>query len=91
MPEISISTKALEEEIKQLKTLKNDFSKDDISCPEIVGGGQAVGELETIANLYKKLNADMVELLSNTISFMENVKNSYISSDSKAASSISEK
>lgn len=89
MAEISISTQSLEDEIGKLQTLKTNCAGFDVAFPDIVGGGQTVAELEEIANLYKKLNTDMVDLISNTISFMENVKNSYLSSDSKAASSIS--
>lgn len=41
--------------------------------------------------MYKALNVGFEKLISNTIMFMQNVRDSYISSDEKAAKNISNK
>lgn len=88
MAEITVKTKALEDAISQLKTLKDTCLNHDTKSPSTVGGGLTVNELESMADLYKSINTHFLELVANTISFMENVEASYISSDQKAASSM---
>lgn len=89
MAEIKIKINALNDSITELKNLKSTCQEWDTLSPEIVGGGQTVGELESIAKLYKSLNTHFIDLVSNTISFMENVKSSYEESDQNAATKIS--
>ena len=89
MAEIKIKINALNDSITELKNLKTACQDWDTTCPETVGGGQTVNELESMGTLYKNLNTHFINLVSNTISFMENVKTSYEESDNKAARSIS--
>lgn len=89
MAEIKISINALDDAITKLKSLKESCSSFDTKFPDIIGGGSTVNELENIANTYKNMNTDFLTLISNTISFMENVKSSYVTSDAKAAAGIS--
>lgn len=89
MAEIKVKINALNDSISELKNLKTTCQDWDATSPEIVGGGQTVGELESIATLYKSLNSHFIDLVSNTISFMENVKSSYEESDQSAATKIS--
>lgn len=89
MAEIKIKINALNDSISELKNLKTACQDWDVTSPEMVGGGQTVGELESIATLYKSLNSNFIDLVSNTISFMENVKSSYEESDQNAATKIS--
>lgn len=89
MAEIKIKVDALNDSITELKKLKSTCQDWDTTSPEIVGGGQTVSELESIAALYKSLNTHFIDLVLNTISFMENIKTSYESSDQKAATKIS--
>lgn len=56
--------------------------------PVTIGGGKTVNELEDIANVYKTLICSCGELISNTILFFQNVKDSYVSSDINAAQGI---
>lgn len=89
MAEIKIKIHALNDSISDLKNLRTQCQETKIVCPKTVGGGKTVNELESIGELYKSLNNHFINLISNTISFMENVKASYESSDKKAASKIS--
>ena len=52
--------------------------------PSTVGGGKIVNELEDMVDVYKALDHDFAVLISNTISFLQNVKSSYMESDAKA-------
>ena len=52
--------------------------------PSTVGGGKIVNELEDMVDVYKALDHDFAVLISNTISFLQNVKSSYMESDTKA-------
>ena len=52
--------------------------------PSTVGGGKIVNELEDTVDVYKALDHDFAVLISNTISFLQNVKSSYMESDAKA-------
>lgn len=46
--------------------------------------GKIVNELEDMVDVYKALDHDFAVLISNTISFLQNVKSSYMESDAKA-------
>lgn len=89
MSEISVKIAALEEAITNLNNLKQTCADMDTTSPETVGGGSTVSELENIAALYKSLNIHFGDLISNTALFMQNVKDSYQASDSKAAQKLS--
>jgi uncharacterized protein Yka (UPF0111/DUF47 family) len=89
MKEINISIEALEKEIDSLRRLQSSSIVFRLGPQNLVSGGKTVGELEKIADMYKTLNDDFTTLISNTIAFMENVKNSYMSNDANAASAIS--
>jgi len=89
--EIKIKIDALESKIKELQTLQRRISSNVTTCPKVVGGGSSVNELEKIANTYKTLNSSMLLLVMNTISFMDNLKESYVGSDKKASNKISAK
>lgn len=100
MAEIKINIDELESSIERLQqiaclcdgktTVRGGNFAFNASSPEIVGGGKTVGEIEAIANLYQELNADLHGLINNTISFLENVKNSYVESDDKLAQMMKE-
>lgn len=89
MGEIKINVNALNDAITRLKNLRTTCENTKNKIPKIVGGGLTVNELESISSLYEDLDIGFTDLVSNTISFMENVKDSYKSSDSKAASKLS--
>ncbi len=89
MAEISIKLIALNAAITKLNNLKTTCTSMDTSLPSSVGGGLTVNEMESIANLYKSMNANFADLISNTALFMENVKKSYQTTDTKAANKLS--
>lgn len=89
MAEIKINVNALNDAITRLKNLRTTCQNTKNKIPDTVGGGLTVNELESISSLYEDLDTGFINLVSNTISFMENVKESYKSSDSKAAGKLS--
>lgn len=89
MAEIKIKISALNDSITELKKLKSACQHWDTTSPQIIGGGHTVNELESIVTLYKSLNTHFIDLVSNTISFMENVKTSYESSDQESSAKLS--
>ncbi|TGY39944.1 hypothetical protein E5347_16220 [Clostridium sartagoforme] len=91
MAEIKINIDSLESRIQELQTLERRISSNVTTSPQVVGGGSSVIELEKIADMYKTLNSSMLLLVTNTVSFMDNLKESYVGSDKKASNKISQK
>lgn len=89
MSEINIKITEISNAIEKLRELQSKFNSRNTTPPSTVGGGNTVNELENIAGVYKTLNRDFSELLSNTIAFLNNVKTSYEESDQKARRAIS--
>ena len=89
--EINIKISELDVAIANLQSLK--FACDGMNSivPTTVGGGKTVNEIENIASVYKSLNTCVGDMISNTISFMQNIRASFITSDSNAASKIDSK
>ena len=85
MSEININIAEIDNAIAKLRGLQSKYIS---APPATVGGGKTVNELENIANTYMLLNKSFIGLITNTISFLENVKDSYSSSDKKAAEGI---
>lgn len=85
MAEIKVSITELNNAITKLQNLQKRCTASDTKAPPTVGGGKTVNELETIAGIYKSMNIHFNQLLSNTISFLNNVKTSYEENDRKAA------
>lgn len=88
MSEIKIDIANLDSEIERLKELKKKITMNKKNPTSVVGGGGTISNIEKIGNDYKDLEEKMESLVQNTISFMENVKNSYVNSDKKAAKTI---
>lgn len=88
MSEIKIDIDNLNSEIKKLKELKKKITTNKKKTTSVVGGGGTISNIEKIGNDYKNMEEKMESLVQNTISFMENVKNSYITSDKNAAKTI---
>lgn len=91
MAEINIKIAELESAIKKLQTLETKCVSSDVSVPATVGGGRVVNELEQITGIYKTLNVQLDVLVRNTISFFQNIRDSYVESDKKATKGISGK
>lgn len=85
MSEIIIDTENLTSEIDKLKTLREKISNNKESATTVVGGGTTVEEIENLGNEFKSMEVKMESLVRNTILFMNNVKNSYVTSDKNAS------
>lgn len=88
MAEIDVKITELNDAISKLQNLRLKCDSLNTNAPTTVGGGQTVNELESIAEVYKMMNKDLGDLISNTVSFLQNVRDSFISSDIKAAKGI---
>ena len=91
MAEIKVKVSEINNAITRLQGLQSRCSSRNTTPPATVGGGKTVNELEDIADVYKTLNTHFEDLISNTISFLQNVRDSYASSDTKAANKIANK
>lgn len=90
MAEIKIKASEIDNAITRLKAIVTQATSSKTSPPSIVGGGQSVNELETIAGVYKNIDSNLVTLVQNTISFLSNVEDSFVSNDQKAGNKMRE-
>ena len=90
MAEIKIKASEIENAITRLRALVTQATSSKTSPPSIVGGGQSVNELEAIAGVYKNIDSNLVTLVQNTISFLTNVEDSFVSNDQKAGNKMRE-
>ena len=88
MSEIKININELNNSISKLQTLTSQCTSNLQNAPVTVGGGKTVNELEAIAGQYRTINLCLEKLMNNTILFLKNIKESYVSSDQKAARGI---
>lgn len=79
---------SLESGINNLKELKSKISTNKSNAPTVVGGGSTVANIEKIGIDFKNIEDKMELLLQNTISLLNNIKSSYVSSDNNAAKTI---
>lgn len=85
---ININIDEINNSIGRLRSLQTRCDLVSTTPPVTVGGGKTVNKLEEIASMYESLNECFGELVSNTILFLQNTRDSYVSSDSKAADKI---
>lgn len=85
MGEINVKITEMDDAITKMQALQAKCGAADTNAPITIGGGKSVNELEAIADTYKKMNVQFGNLVSNTVQFLINVRDSYISSDQKAA------
>ncbi len=88
MSEIKIKIDECNNAISKLQTLKSSCSARKMTPPTVVGGGKTVNEFENIANTYKQLNSHLTNLISSTVGLLQNIRDSYVTSDTKAANEI---
>ena len=91
MAEIKVNVSEINNAIIKLQGLHSRCSSRNTTPPITIGGGETVNELESIADVYKTINIHFEELISNTILFLQNVRDSYTSSDTKASNKIANK
>lgn len=91
MAEIKVKVSEINNAIIRLQGLQSRCSSRSTTPPATIGGGKTVNELEDISGVYKAINTNLENLISNTIAFLQNVRDSYINSDTKAANKISNK
>ena len=88
MDEISIKIKEIERSIENMQTLKNLCASFGWTRPTTIGGGNAVSQIEKMGELYDMTAQSVEMLLSSTVSFLQNIKDSFVSSDQRIASEI---
>lgn len=85
MSEIQINLKKLEEQISQLRVLNENLKASVTISPTCSGGGKTVQQIENMTSNCLKVHNDLINLFSNTISFLENVEKSYENADKNAS------
>lgn len=90
MKEIKINVSEIDRSITQLNALVAQENSSKKFRLDIVGGGKTINELESIAEIYKNIDSNFTILVKNTISFLSNVRDSFVSSDQKARSKMSD-
>lgn len=88
MAEIKISITEINNSIAKLQVLKTKCVSNQKNAPKTVGGGQTVNEMESIAAQYRMIDANLETMMANTISFLTNLRDSFVASDQKAANGI---
>ncbi len=91
MSEIKINIDELNNLIIDLQNLQKKSSSFRENAPATIGGGQVVNEIEKIKNIYDGIDSNVEVMISNTVLFLQSVRDSYMSSDAKAARGISNK
>lgn len=88
MAEIKINIDNLEAEITKLKTLSESIASKKEKCPETVGGGSSIQQLENIGIAYGKIHEQIATLVANTADFMKSVRDETVKMDNQIASDI---
>lgn len=88
MAEISVNVELLEEKIQKLKDLKTVCDGIDVTTESLSGSGQSIEIIQLVDQEFPLLKSAIGELLTNSISFFENVKNSIIGADTEASAKI---
>ena len=91
MAEIKINIDELNDLIVDLQNLQKKSSSFRENAPATRGGGQTVNEIEKIKDIYNEIDSNVEVMISNTVLFFKSVKDSYMSSDAKAARGITSK
>lgn len=84
MAEIKVNIQSLDTAIKKLESLRNECQDYGNLPPKTNGGGLTINELESLLEMYDTLDICFIDLISNTISFMTNIKKSYKKADQNA-------
>ena len=90
MAEIKINISELNNllpKVQDVKNVANAIYSHNIP-PETVGGGLSVGEIEELANLYHSIYRDIEGLASNTILFLQNVRDTFVEADEAVANRL---
>lgn len=88
MKEISTNIAALAEKIQKLRDLKAECEGIDVTEVPLSGSGVSINALTLVDQEYALVKTAMVTLLSNSISFFENVKTSMVIADRKASGKL---
>lgn len=90
MSEIKINTTSLEENIAKLKKYKAQLEADSSKYKYISthGSGESVELIMEIDKYFMSIKASMLTMLTNSITFFENIEGSVVGADEEAAAAI---
>ena len=88
MAEINLNIELMEEKIQKIRDLKIACDGVDVSTESLVGSGQSIAIIQLVDQEYSMMKTAIENLLQNSISFFENVKNSLIKADIEASAKI---
>ena len=81
MQEININVEILEDKISQLSALHKACATIPFKTKDMKGSGESVSAIHEVEQEYDALKTCFEQLLSNTIQFFENVKQSVVGAD----------
>ena len=88
MIQINVNAELLEGKIQKIRDLKTTCDGIEVASEPLSGSGESIDLLQLIDEEYALLKAEIGNLLSNSVSFFEGIKNSMIAADQKAAGKI---
>ena len=86
--EITVNCEVLEEKIQKLRTLKSTCEAIDVTAEALSGSGATIDIIQLVDQEYPLLKSTIETLLTNSISFFENIKASMSKADTGAADKL---
>ena len=81
MAELKVNISELDNAIQLLRELKDTCDNLNLTPPPTEGSGKVVQQMENISNAYITVRDSMSILLSNSIVFFQNIRDSYDRND----------
>lgn len=85
MVKINANIAAMEEKIGRLKTLRTECEAIEATANTVVGSGMSIEVVQAVDVEYAQIKTAVLTLLDNSIAFFNNVKQSLVEADVKAA------
>ncbi len=89
MGEVKLNIYDLDGKIQKLRDLKAECEEVDVMIKPLSGSGEIIDMIALIDKEYPMIKATILAIISNSISFFENVKTSMVSADKSASTNIS--
>ncbi len=83
MSEIKVNIEALDQKITQLRNLQNSCDSASVNAVDLIGGGESIRVINEVDQEYAVMKRCFNTLLTNSIQFFENVKQTVSDTDMK--------
>ncbi len=85
---IKVNFSSFSQDIERLRALSSEVAGLTIVPPQILSSGPTPEEIKQTVLMYSTIQKALIELVSNTVTFMSNTANSYKNADKKAAANM---